>query len=64
MASCSKLTYVTKKDAKVALALVKSYGERNPWREEWRVYRCNACKCWHLSSKPHVRWGIPEQPST
>jgi hypothetical protein len=43
--------YETKWEAKKALFICLSKSNKNPWRDELSVYKCNDCKGFHLSSK-------------
>jgi len=46
--SCTKRGFWCKREAK---AMLKSAQERGKhYRAECRVYRCDVCHCWHLTS--------------
>ncbi len=48
MALCEKRAFCNKHDAK---AMLRSAKERNvDHRAEQRIYRCDSCRCWHLTS--------------
>ena len=49
-AVCSKLSFLTKKEAKIALAVIQRRAQHSSWRNEYRFYRCPNCKTYHLSS--------------
>lgn len=45
---CEKRAFCNKHEAK---AMLKSAKERNrEHRAECRIYRCDTCRCWHLTS--------------
>lgn len=45
---CDKRAFCTKHEAK---AMLKSAKERNrEHRAECRIYKCDTCNCWHLTS--------------
>lgn len=45
---CDKRAFCTKHEAK---GMLKSAKERNrEHRQECRVYKCDNCRCWHLTS--------------
>lgn len=46
-----KLLYPSRLDARDALAFVQNI----PGRRECRIYRCEFCSAWHLTSKPYRR---------
>lgn len=46
-----KLQYPSRLDARDALAVVQSI----PGRRECRIYRCEFCPGWHLTSQPFRR---------
>jgi hypothetical protein len=48
MALCEKRSFCNKREAK---AMLHSAMERNrEHRAECRIYRCDVCRCWHLTS--------------
>lgn len=57
---CSKVAYESKAAAKVAKRSCReraaSEGQLSR-RHEQRIYRCPSCGAWHLTSKPHWRYG-------
>lgn len=45
---CDKRAFCNKHEAK---AMLRSAKERNvEHRAECRIYRCDSCRCWHLTS--------------
>jgi hypothetical protein len=56
---CSKKRYRDEIGARFALAMLRHRGHHG--HTEASVYRCQACKGWHLTSKPgrngDLRWG-------
>jgi predicted RNA-binding Zn-ribbon protein involved in translation (DUF1610 family) len=65
---CEKISYPTKAEANRALDSCKrviaererATGFRSTTRTERRVYRCDQCRCWHLTSNPHRYWDAEE----
>ena len=48
--TCTKRSFCNKHEAK---AMLRSAKERNvEHRAECRIYRCDSCRCWHLTSMP------------
>jgi len=48
--TCTKRAFCNKHEAK---AMLRSAKERNvEHRAECRIYRCDSCRCWHLTSMP------------
>jgi ferredoxin len=46
--TCTKRSFCNKHEAK---AMLRSAKERNvEHRAECRIYRCDSCRCWHLTS--------------
>lgn len=46
--SCTKRAFCTKHEAKAMLKSAKERGK--DYRAECRIYRCDSCRCWHLTS--------------
>ncbi len=54
VSECSKIAYVNRWDAVVALrAIAQAYATRGLPGPKG-AYLCNACRCWHLTSKAGV----------
>ena len=48
--TCTKRSFCNKHEAK---AMLRSAKERNvEHRAECRIYKCDSCRCWHLTSMP------------
>jgi hypothetical protein len=61
--NCSKIKYKDKISAMFALASCKH--SKKGKRQERRIYYCNICKCYHLTSKSKLygnenRWRFNE----
>lgn len=57
MTHCSKYSYATKHEAKAAKKLCQQAAEAGAhWRQENRIYRCERCGSWHLTSTPHDQY--------
>ena len=50
---CKKIKYKDKISAMFALASCKHAKKGN--RQEHRIYYCNVCKCYHLTSKNKIK---------
>lgn len=60
MTPCKKRAYESKEIAKAALEEVLAKSDRK--KKPQRVYRCEHCKMWHLTSfsKKKYRWGVAQ----
>lgn len=48
---CSRVRYVSENSARKALKSCRRMARRMKRRREQRVYRCDVCKGWHLTSE-------------
>lgn len=48
---CNKKRYKDKISAMFALSQCRRVGKTKSKRNECRIYFCNKCKCYHLTSK-------------
>ena len=52
---CKKKKYNNELSAMFALSQTKYCGKFNPKRNEKRIYFCNKCKAWHLTSQEKLK---------
>ncbi len=50
---CYKKSFISKTHAQ--MAIIRALSSKSQKRKEQRVYFCNECKNWHLTSKKKMR---------